>query len=63
MSPFCYQSGVYTTLGTKNSEGLYSSYCPLLFIWVSGSIYPAMVTKLLLFVSISVSLKKLILNI
>jgi hypothetical protein len=37
----CRQSGAGTTLGTKNSEGLYKTYCPLLVIWVSGSRCPA----------------------
>ena len=35
----CPQKGVNATLGTKNSEGLYKTYCPLLFICVSGSRY------------------------
>ena len=36
-APFYRQKVVVATLGTKNSEGLYKTYCPLLFIWVSGS--------------------------
>ena len=42
---FWCQSGAGTTLGTKNSEGLYWSYCPLLFICVSGSRCPAITPK------------------
>ena len=54
---FWRQSGVGTTLGTKNSEGLYLPYCPLLFISVSGSRCPAITPKSkLLFVSVTLHL-------
>ena len=37
-----------TPLGTKNSKGLYKTYCPLLFICVSGDRCPAITIKLFL---------------